>query len=159
MSSVTTVRATISTLTAEIADHESVGRNQDEARAAVAAHFAELAADGRRILGQRVSEVAHGGPAVRLLDMTGRLAEPVLAALLGPDLMGAFEPHLAALPPSLDRAARRARVTELRAELFQAEVDEEALIVEAKTRGEYIARRPDADCAAVLYMPPVETAP
>lgn len=147
-------RARVAALKRQIAEIASVERSPAEVRDLLAAHLTEVEAEGRRALARRVAGLSDGDTPLGTLAPLGNDLSPVLLALMGADaVMSALDRHVAALPAAPDRAQRLAKLEALRADLFAAEVEEEALIVAAEHRNEPVLRRADADPAAVLYLP------
>lgn len=76
---------------------------------------------------------------------------PAVVLLLGTDhVTNALLTHLDGVPEGFDAAARKARITEINAELDTLEAEEEALIVVAEEAGERVIRRADARPEIVL---------
>jgi hypothetical protein len=148
------LRGRIAATQAEIDGIDTTELSRGEMQTRAAAYAAELELDGIRILGRRLQEAARTGALGALLVPVGSDAGPVLAALLGADaLVARLAPALAAVPDCASRADRSARVAQLRADLLALEIEEEAAVCAAESRGEPVQRRPAADPAAVLWMP------
>jgi hypothetical protein len=147
-------RARVATLKRDISAVETMGPSRAEIRSQTAAYLAQVEAQGQGAIGRRITdpgERLHAGGLLAPVGAKNDLA-PVLLALLGVDaVMASLDRHMAALPEGLDAPARAARLDALRAELFQAELAEEAQVMAAEDRGERVTRRADADPAAVLF--------
>jgi len=125
---------------------------QNEARAAVAVFTSAAAAE----VEQRLAYAVATGDPAQAFSMRARPdgtldLGPLLAALLGPaKLAAALEPHVLALPPSVDHAARTARLAEIAGELDALEEAEEVEVLRLEGLGLDPGRRADASPAVVL---------
>lgn len=148
------MRATIAALRAERAKLQGHVRDQADARAEIAAYVA-LAADP---INARLRYAAATGITPDLLIARPRAdgavdLGPVLAALLGPDLLAAaLAAHIEQLPPESDRAERAARLAEIAAELDRLENAEEIEVVRLERQGLTVDRRADARPGIVLAI-------
>lgn len=146
-------RARVLALLREIAELEAMGPSRAELRSRLAADLTEKEARGHHALGRRVMDPGERAHAGGLLAPVSGDMLPVLLALLGTDaVLAALDRHVAAQPEGLDASTRAARLAELRAALFDAELAEEAAIVAAEAEGLDVQRRADADPAAVLHV-------
>ena len=146
------LRARIAAHSAEIQSLEAYTRSPAEIERAARARVQDIEGRGLRALQGALGAMAEGASFAGLNPRDPADLAPLLVALVGADAVSArLAALIAGMPPGLDTAPRNARIAELRAERFQLELAEEAAIVAAEARGEWIARRPDADPAAVLY--------
>jgi hypothetical protein len=135
--------------------------SRDETREALRQRFAAWQADGERALRAHVALVAQcdqDGP-MFAAAVGGRAADlgPSLALLLGPDeLVQRLDRVLATIPEGVPSADRSRRLADLDAQLFEAELAEERVVMALEATGATVRRRPDADPRAVLALQIVE---
>lgn len=165
MAKIDTFRKRIAALKAEREQAERAPRALADVHGTIERQLSALADEGREALAWRLRRVAAGTESAAVLfgapvreqrdGPSTAQAGPLLAALFGPAaLMQALQPHLAALPAEgLTDADRRDILRRIDADLWAAELAEEAAIGEAEARGEAVQRRADANPAAVLYLP------
>lgn len=148
------LRAARLPLLAERAQLQAEHRGQDEARAEVATFTRGAAAEAHQRLGYAVSS----GDFSLAFGLRARPdgvidAGPLLAALLGADqLAAALEPHVLALPPSVDHPARLASIAAIAEELDALEEAEEVEVCRLEAQGLNPGRRADASPAVVLKL-------
>lgn len=79
---------------------------------------------------------------------------PLMVAMLGADkVAGVLLVDLQSVPEGVPKAERLARLEAIEAELFDLEIQEEALIVQSEAEGTPVPRRPAARPAIVLGTP------
>ncbi len=154
------IRTKIAASKAYRAELVAMPHSRDEIKAQIRAQLERMAAgstDRARIavrrIGAGVGDVRELFAAVVPANGAANIGA-VLAGVFGLEVLaGALDGHVEALPEGIPAAERAARLAEIDATLFEFELDEERLIVEAEARGEHIERRADANPAAVLWMP------
>jgi hypothetical protein len=152
------IRTKIAASKAQRAELLAMPRSREDIRAQLLDQLKRMApsSDLARVA---VRRVANGGDIRELFQApvsaqgTAHIGV-VLIGWFGVEVMaGALDVHVDALPEGVTKADRAARLAEIDSTLWELEVHEERLIVEAEGRGEYIERRSDANPAAVLWMP------
>lgn len=165
MAKIDNLRKRIAALRAEREQVLRTPRSLGDVHGTIERQLSALAEEGREALAWRLRRVAAGTEPVAVLfgapvrDQRDGPAQaqvgPLLAALFGPAaLMQALQPHLEALPAEgITDSDRRDLLARIDADLWAAELAEEAAVCEAEARGEQVQRRADANPAAVLYLP------
>lgn len=152
-------RAQIAELQRERASVADAALSEAETKNAILAQAEQLAAAGEERIAHHVRRVAHGGTFTDgFVLQTGRTGlvdvGPLLASLIGPARFAeALGHHLEGVAFGLPRAERASRVAELDAQLLALEIAEERVIERIEAAGASVARRGDANPAAVLSVP------
>lgn len=147
------IRVDITCLTAERLALNADHRGENEARADVMRYTRAAVAE----LDQRLTYAVAVGDLSQAFTVrpspNGTVdCGPLLAAVLGPDVLAAaLERHVQALP-AVDRAAVAARLAEITDQLAELEEAEELLICEAERAGMSAGRRADARPEIVLKL-------
>ena len=154
------IRGQIERLVDERAEVESAPIPRNEAVANIAAlidaPYSETLHKGRIDLDPSPRGLVDGTfNSSSLLEMFER---PGMFRALFPDavseyLLSIYDKELDGAPEGLAVGARRKKLSELDAQIFQLEVDEEAQIESLEADGVDVIRRPDASAAAALGLP------
>jgi DNA repair exonuclease SbcCD ATPase subunit len=151
---ITSTRDEIGSLKQQIREMKGKHLPKDELRQKAVAYVKQMAAEAKPVL-QGVARDQRFA-----LELSSRVPLHVLSAL-APDLVvdGLHRLISEQVPDdTLPADERKARVAELEALLLSCERSEEALVVEARSRGMDILRRPRADIRAILGVEVVEKA-
>ena len=147
-------RGRILKLKAELRTLQAPARDQSQARAEIGAMVADLGAP----ITQRLKYAVEAGEMSEVFVVRPRPdgvinLGPLLAALLGPEVLAAaLNRFTDALPPAADNAKRAARLIEVTAELQALEEAEELEICRLEAQGIQADRRADARPEIVLAI-------
>lgn len=159
-----TIRAKITGLQAELAVVEAAGRPVNDTLPRVAElleHMAEQYTAGinrvaREIIAARGLEVPLQSALNLNFDPSG-FAIGAIAKLLGERILGDIDAEIAliadAMPAPMSDSEQGQKIAALRSSIRALERDEEALIEAEEAAGNHVDRRQDADAAAVLGIP------
>jgi hypothetical protein len=161
---ISTIRAKITGLQAELAVVEAAGRPVNDTLPRVAElleHMAQPYTAGinlvaRQIIAARGEEVALRSALNLHFDEAG-FAVGAIAKLLGERILDDIDAEIAliadAMPAPLSDSEQGQKIRDLRASIRALERDEEALIEGEEAAGNHVDRRRDADVVAVLNIP------
>ena len=145
-------RDRIAKLKAEIRTLHAAPRDQSQAGAEIDTYVANLAAPITQRMEYAVTSGVMDGMFTLRAMPDGRIdLGPLLAAVLGPDVLAAaLRRYVEGLPPSEDRAKQATRLAEATAELDRLEDLEEVELDRLESQGILAGRRPDSRPEIVL---------